>query len=106
MTSLFHGIDSVAMNNDIRIGTQGWNYEAWVGPFYPSGTRPADFLTVYSRAFSTVEVDSTFYRVPDAATWARTLFIEALGRAGIAVTAPVVGANNETSLPAMNSYPA
>jgi uncharacterized protein YecE (DUF72 family) len=68
LTSLFHGIDSVAMNNDIRIGTQGWNYEAWVGPFYPSGTRPADFLTVYSRAFSTVEVDSTFYAIPAAKT--------------------------------------
>jgi uncharacterized protein YecE (DUF72 family) len=68
LTSPFHGIDSVAMNNDIRIGTQGWNYEAWVGPFYPSGTRPADFLTVYSRAFSTVEVDSTFYAIPAAKT--------------------------------------
>jgi uncharacterized protein YecE (DUF72 family) len=68
LTSLFHGIDSVAMNNDIRIGTQGWNYEAWVGPFYPSGTRPADFLSVYSRAFSTVEVDSTFYAIPAAKT--------------------------------------
>ena len=56
------------MNNDIRIGTQGWNYEAWVGPFYPSGTRPADFLSVYSRAFSTVEVDSTFYAIPAAKT--------------------------------------
>ena len=48
----------------IRIGTQGWNYDAWVGPFYPSGTRPADFLSVYARAFDTVEVDSTFYAVP------------------------------------------
>ena len=43
---------------DIRIGTQGWNYDAWVGPFYPLGTRSADFLTVYARAFTTVEVDS------------------------------------------------
>jgi len=68
LTSLFHGIDSVAMSNDIRIGTQGWNYEAWVGPFYPSGTRPADFLAVYSRAFTTVEVDSTFYAIPAAKT--------------------------------------
>jgi len=68
LTSPFHGIDSVSMSNDIRIGTQGWNYEAWVGPFYPSGTRPADFLSVYSRAFSTVEVDSTFYAIPAAKT--------------------------------------
>jgi uncharacterized protein YecE (DUF72 family) len=68
LTSPFHDIDSVAMSNDIRIGTQGWNYDAWVGPFYPPGTRPADFLTVYARAFSTVEVDSTFYAIPAAKT--------------------------------------
>jgi uncharacterized protein YecE (DUF72 family) len=68
LTSLFRGIDSVAMSDDIRIGTQGWNYDAWVGPFYPPETRPADFLTVYARAFSTVEVDSTFYAIPPAKT--------------------------------------
>jgi len=48
----------------IRIGTQGWNYDAWVGPFYPDGTKPVDFLRVYARAFETVEVDSTFYAIP------------------------------------------
>jgi uncharacterized protein YecE (DUF72 family) len=52
----------------IRLGTQGWNYDAWVGPFYPSGTRLADFLSVYARAFTTVEVDSTFYAIPAAKT--------------------------------------
>lgn len=52
----------------IRIGTQGWNYEAWVGPFYPIGTRPVDFLAIYSRAFDTVEVDSTFYAIPPSKT--------------------------------------
>jgi uncharacterized protein YecE (DUF72 family) len=52
----------------VRIGTQGWNYEAWVGPFYPLGTRPAEYLSVYGRAFDTVEVDSTFYAVPPATT--------------------------------------
>ena len=58
----------------IRLGTQGWNYDAWVGPFYPEGTRPVDFLTIYSRAFDTVEVDSTFYATPPAKTvrgWAQ-----------------------------------
>ena len=57
-----------------RVGTQGWNYDAWVGPFYPLGTRPADFLTVYARAFDTVEVDSTFYAIPAEKTvrgWAQ-----------------------------------
>lgn len=52
----------------LLLGTQGWNYAAWVGPFYPTGTRPADFLTTYARAFSTVEVDSTFYAIPPERT--------------------------------------
>ncbi|HEU4564627.1 MAG TPA: DUF72 domain-containing protein [Gemmatimonadaceae bacterium] len=52
----------------IRIGTQGWNYDAWVGPFYPSGTRAPDFLSTYARAFDTVEVDSTFYAIPPVKT--------------------------------------
>lgn len=50
----------------IRLGTQGWNYDAWVGPFYPRGTRAGDFLSIYARAFDTVEVDSTFYAIPSA----------------------------------------
>ncbi len=57
------------MNEHIYVGTQGWNYDAWVGPFYPINTKPADFLSVYSRAFNTVEVDSTFYGTPAATTF-------------------------------------
>ena len=49
----------------IVIGTQGWNYAAWVGPFYPLGTRPAEFLPTYAKAFRAVEVDSSFYAIPD-----------------------------------------
>ncbi len=52
----------------IRLGAQGWNYPSWVGPFYPRGTPARDFLTRYARAFDTVEVDSTFYAIPAAAT--------------------------------------
>jgi len=50
----------------ILIGTQGWNYPAWVGPLYPPGTRASEFLSTYARLFRGVEVDSTFYAVPDA----------------------------------------
>ncbi len=56
------------------IGTQGWNYPAWVGPFYPRAARPADFLSLYTKLFDTVEVDSTFYAVPSVASiqnWVR-----------------------------------
>ena len=56
------------MSGTVRIGTQGWNYDAWVGPFYPAGTRGDDYLNVYARAFDTVEVDSTFYAVLPAKT--------------------------------------
>src|SRR5574340_1555913 len=56
------------MPSTVRIGTQGWNYDAWVGPFYPDGTRPTEYLSVYARAFETVEVDSTFYAIPPRRT--------------------------------------
>ncbi|HEV2146059.1 MAG TPA: DUF72 domain-containing protein [Longimicrobiaceae bacterium] len=52
----------------VRVGTQGWNYDAWIGGFYPEGSRPAEYLSTYARAFDTVEVDSTFYAVPPAKT--------------------------------------
>jgi uncharacterized protein YecE (DUF72 family) len=56
------------------LGTQGWNYPAWAGPFYPRAARAADYLALYAKQFGTVEVDSTFYAVPSATTidsWAR-----------------------------------
>jgi uncharacterized protein YecE (DUF72 family) len=52
----------------IYIGTQGWNYEGWTGPFYPRGTAKKDMLGLYSRIFSTVEIDSTFYAIPSASS--------------------------------------
>lgn len=60
----------------VRVGCQGWNYDDWVTPaaaaravFYPRGTRADRMLDVYARAFDTVEVDSTFYAIPPAATF-------------------------------------
>jgi uncharacterized protein YecE (DUF72 family) len=58
----------------IQIGCQGWNYADWVtkaggeAVFYPRGTKPAEMLEIYARAFETVEVDSTFYAVPSETT--------------------------------------
>ena len=68
MTTLAAEYRFPPMTGRVRLGTQGWNYDAWVGPFYPSATRPGDYLAVYSRAFATVEVDSTFYAVPPLRT--------------------------------------
>lgn len=52
----------------IRLGTQGWNYPDWVGPFYPSGTTRGAFLRTCARAFDTVEVDASFYTIPSVDT--------------------------------------
>lgn len=46
------------------IGTSGWSYPSWVGPFYPPGMAPKDFLRAYADHFRAVEVDSSFYRLP------------------------------------------
>lgn len=46
----------------------------------------------------------TVYRIPDPASWARTLFIEALARAGVTVTADPLAANAPAALPAKGSY--
>lgn len=48
----------------VHIGTMGWSYNFWVGNFYPTGLTSKDFLLEYSKHFDTVEVDSTFYRIP------------------------------------------
>jgi uncharacterized protein YecE (DUF72 family) len=50
--------------SDLRLGTSSWSSEDWVGSFYPPGTKSSDFLRVYAQYFDTVEVDSTYYRIP------------------------------------------
>ena len=54
----------MAKRHDIRLGTCGWSYDDWVGPFYPEGTAAADYLTIYSQHYEIIEIDSTFYRPP------------------------------------------
>jgi uncharacterized protein YecE (DUF72 family) len=48
----------------IRIGTSGYSYEDWIGPFYPEGIAKGDMLLYYAREFDTTEVNSTYYRLP------------------------------------------
>jgi uncharacterized protein YecE (DUF72 family) len=63
----------------VRVGTSGWSYPSgrgtWNGIFYPPrgarGFRAADELSFYAEHFDTVEVNSTFYKPPAAATTAR-----------------------------------
>lgn len=53
---------------NLRLGCAIWAYKDWVGDLFPKGSRPADFLQLYSRRFTAVEGNTTFYSVPDAAT--------------------------------------
>lgn len=48
----------------LLLGTQGFSFEDWVGPFYPEGTSQSAFLEAYARHLNTVEIDSTFYATP------------------------------------------
>jgi uncharacterized protein YecE (DUF72 family) len=50
------------------IGTSGWHYPHWQGPFYPRGLVPAAWLEYYARQFSTVEINNSFYGLPSHAT--------------------------------------
>lgn len=50
----------------VRYGCSSFSSDDWVGPFYPEGTRPADYLRHYATQFDTVEIDATYYAVPKA----------------------------------------
>jgi uncharacterized protein YecE (DUF72 family) len=50
-------------HEDVRIGCSGWNYRSWKEPVY-GGTGPARWLRLYAQLFDTVEVNSSFYRLP------------------------------------------
>src|SRR6266550_1871405 len=48
----------------VHVGTSGWSYPSWKPGFYPAGTDPKDFLGFYAARFSTVELNTTGYRLP------------------------------------------
>jgi uncharacterized protein YecE (DUF72 family) len=47
-----------------HIGCSGWNYADWRGTFYPQREPQRRWLELYARRFDTVEVNTTFYRLP------------------------------------------
>ncbi len=55
----------------IHIGTSGFSYKDWRGHFYPEDLKDRDMLSYYARHFATVEVNSTYYRLPGPETFAR-----------------------------------
>src|SRR4030095_12238701 len=52
----------------ILVGTSGYNYPEWKGAFYPEGLSAAKMLPYYAERFPTVEINYTFYRLPNAKT--------------------------------------
>ena len=54
----------------IRVGCSGWNYQPWRGRFYPGELVAARWLAYYAETFDTVEVNNTFYRLPERSTFA------------------------------------
>jgi uncharacterized protein YecE (DUF72 family) len=53
------------------VGSSGWSYPSWKPDFYPAGTQQRDFLRFYAERFSTVELNTTGYRLPEAERFAR-----------------------------------
>ena len=49
---------------NIRIGTSGWYYKHWRGPYYPAAWPPARMLCFYMNDFDSVEINNSFYRLP------------------------------------------
>ena len=49
-----------------HVGTSGWSYNHWKGRFYPSELERGGWLDYFTRHFTTVEVNMTFYRLPSA----------------------------------------
>ena len=55
------------MNGSLFLGAMGWSYKFW-SEIYPKGTKPTDYLTPYSKHFKSVEINSSFYRIPSRKT--------------------------------------
>jgi uncharacterized protein YecE (DUF72 family) len=53
-----------------RIGTSGWSYDHWTGPFYPEALPSRDRLGEYARTFNGAEINNTFYTLPSSDTLA------------------------------------
>ena len=53
----------------IHVGTSGWVYNHWRGVFYPPQLHQCAWLHYYASAFSTVEINNSFYRLPAVATF-------------------------------------
>src|ERR1700704_1745994 len=61
---------------NLYIGTSGYSYKEWKGPFYPEDLPDKQMLRFYGERFRTVEINNTFYRMPKASVlenWAASV---------------------------------
>jgi uncharacterized protein YecE (DUF72 family) len=58
------------MPQNPRVGCSGWNYKTWRVAFYPKSLPAQRWLEFYASRFDTVEINSTFYRLPERSTFA------------------------------------
>jgi uncharacterized protein YecE (DUF72 family) len=58
----------MALRARIHIGTSGWSYEHWRGPFYARRGKSSEYLAWYAKQFETAEVNNSFYRLPEKKT--------------------------------------
>jgi uncharacterized protein YecE (DUF72 family) len=62
---------AMARRGRLRIGCSGWDYVDWQGTFYPTEISRAAWLAHYAQQFDTAEINSSFYKLPDATTFRR-----------------------------------
>ena len=61
----------MAVAGRVRVGCSGWQYKHWRGDFYPHDVPVARWFEHYAARFDTVEINNTFYRLPEAETFVR-----------------------------------
>jgi uncharacterized protein YecE (DUF72 family) len=52
------------MDVELHVGTSGYSYKEWKGPFYPEDLSNKDMLSYYGERLGAVEINNTFYRLP------------------------------------------
>ena len=62
------GGDSMMDATKYAIGTSGYSFADWVGNYYPEGTKSSGMLASYVQHFETVELNFTYYRMPNQRT--------------------------------------
>lgn len=63
-------LNTFSTSPPVRVGCSGWQYRHWRGDFYPDELPQARWLDYYATRFDTVEINNTFYRLPEASAFA------------------------------------